>query len=116
MVKIGSRLNRLNRFEGDLKLVYFISDGTAIKIGISNNPNKRLLELQTGNPNELKLIGTSHILVENDLHELFIHRKLRNEWFELCDEIMEFCNKNKTRYYELMQKDKQELIEIILKS
>jgi len=35
-------------------MVYFISDGTYTKIGVAVNPEKRLRELQTGNPKPFK--------------------------------------------------------------
>ena len=55
-----------------------------IKIGRSINPQKRLKQLQTGNPNKLKLIA----LFENQgwkekiLHERLSTFRLEGEWFK----------------------------------
>ena len=38
--------------------IYLISDGELVKIGYSQNPIKRLNQLQTGHPKKLKLIKT----------------------------------------------------------
>ena len=77
------------------------SDSTGnFKIGRSKHPEKRLKQLQTGNPNKLKLI----LVLENQGHrEKLLHnrinswtrKKSKGEWFEfdlmglLPDEIME---------------------------
>lgn len=37
-------------------MLYIISDGDLIKIGVSKKPIKRLAQLQTGHPKKLKLI------------------------------------------------------------
>jgi predicted GIY-YIG superfamily endonuclease len=74
------------------KYVYLISDNNnyTYKIGISNNPEKRVKTLQTGNDNKLKIVHK--ILCENfkDV-ELALHNKsqflrVNGEWFELGDE------------------------------
>lgn len=54
-----------------------------IKIGRSKNPEKRLKQLQTGNPNRLKLIAT---FKGEGWKEKLIHDDLKNwrkkgEWF-----------------------------------
>lgn len=65
--------------------LYFIqSDATGmIKIGRSKYPEKRLKQLQTGNPNKLKLIACFKDL---GWKEKIIHEKLKSwsesgEWF-----------------------------------
>lgn len=72
--------------------VYLIAeefDGGAVKIGISNNVEARIRDLQVGNPNDLTLyaaIGVKTRLVaqylEKELHKHFGERHLRGEWFE----------------------------------
>lgn len=37
--------------------VYFMSDGDAIKVGISDHPPKRYKQLQTGNPEKLRILN-----------------------------------------------------------
>ena len=68
-------------------MVYFITDGDCTKIGVAKNPNKRLAQLQTGNPNKLviaKVIqGGYH--EERALHEALKDRRLEGEWFLFND-------------------------------
>jgi hypothetical protein len=69
----------------DTRFVYFIQDGEngPIKIGLSNEPDKRIGKLQTGNPRELFL---RHVIpgdraVEHQLHDRFEPARVRGEWF-----------------------------------
>ena len=70
--------------------VYFIRSGKKgdIKIGKSNDPEKRMAELQTGNPKILRLIATIPCKSEQEafdlekaLHKTFKSRWLHGEWF-----------------------------------
>ena len=66
--------------------VYFIGEvGTEfVKIGMTiREPLKRLLDMQVGNPRELRIIATSESHNERDLHVLFKGRRVRGEWFRL---------------------------------
>jgi len=63
------------------------------KIGISKNPpEKRLKQLQTGNPNQIFILNFYESLrykkVEQWLHGRFSWKKTlaKNEWFKLSDE------------------------------
>lgn len=74
--------------------VYFISDGDYIKIGKANNPEKRLVQLQTGNPKTLKLLNVIECKTEKEAFELeaFLHTILQSthqtgEWFHLPVEV-----------------------------
>lgn len=69
--------------------VYCIRDDSsgAVKIGFSANPMRRFSQLQTGNPNELRLIG---IIDTAEAFEQFMHwtyraRRLSGEWFDDAD-------------------------------
>lgn len=55
-----------------------------IKIGRSKNPQKRLKQLQTGNPNKLKLIYTfeGEGWREKIIHERLSYYRLEGEWFD----------------------------------
>ena len=58
------------------------------KIGFTkNNAEKRLKELVTGNPNNMKVIEqfkTNHdFTLERTLHRFFRCEKVKNEWFRL---------------------------------
>ena len=70
--------------------VYFIRSGKGgpIKIGKSNTPEKRMADLQTGNPYKLYLIAFIHcnsekeaIKLERKIHRLFKKRRMLGEWF-----------------------------------
>lgn len=95
-------------------MVYFITDGRYTKIGCANDPAKRLLELQTGNPLELSLIKTIKGSFEE---EMAIHKSLslyhvRGEWYDFNqfdDCVLEFllegnCGlvNQKTKSYDLI--------------
>jgi acylphosphatase len=75
--------------------VYLISDGTAYKIGYSTNPEKRVAELQTGNPRVLRLVakmkGTESD--EKALHTRFHYANLVQEWFRPLVTIKEAFSK-----------------------
>jgi hypothetical protein len=65
--------------------IYFIQSGEdgPIKIGYSGRPDRRLPQLQTGNPRELIL---RHVIpgdtsVERQLHTRFEPARIRGEWF-----------------------------------
>lgn len=71
--------------------VYIIHGGTGLcKIGMTTgDPYKRIAELQTGSPVELKIIA---ILatdkpqeLEQALHKDFTHRRKQGEWFQLTE-------------------------------
>lgn len=80
-------------------VVYFISDGEAVKIGISKNPTKRLAQLQTGHPRRLSILATlpGGADEEMQLHGRFREHRLHGEWFGDCPEIRSYiaCNDNK---------------------
>ncbi len=73
--------------------VYIIQSGdrpkSPIKIGVSSNVDKRVAELQTGNPYPLKVLASITCRSKSDAYGLenFIHKKLRKhrmkgEWFK----------------------------------
>lgn len=66
-----------------------------MKIGKAKNPEKRLKQLQTGNPSPLKLIGKikcsseKHAFeVEKAAHRYFNSSNLRAEWFKVTDTVL----------------------------
>ena len=67
------------------------------KIGFSANPIKRLKTLQTGNGNEIKLIGLLRggVIQEKAIHEYFKDLKIKNEWFKADERILDFFNSYK---------------------
>lgn len=78
-------------------MIYFIQDthSNAIKIGHARRPERRLLELQTGAPYALTLLGTlpGGPLEEILLHEQFDPFHLRGEWFKGETELMELIRR-----------------------
>jgi len=77
----------------DKYYVYFISCGDkknpSVKIGIAKQPEKRILNLQVGNPCLLKLISTIECRsrkhaenLEHWLHKCFSKYHIRGEWFK----------------------------------
>lgn len=78
-------------------IVYLICDGEKFKIGVTTGKiEKRLRELQTGNPNEL---WVSHYYetetpfrLEQMLHTKFHTTNVKNEWFDLdAYSVVHFC-------------------------
>ena len=57
------------------------------KIGISNNPEKRLKQFKTGNPKIEMLQYSQKVFfaewLEYNLHKLFIKQNVNGEWFSL---------------------------------
>lgn len=86
--------------------IYAIGNNTnKTKIGISANPNKRLSQLQTGNPESLHIYYTFAInestahKFEKAAHHDIAHKRLKGEWFNLTpDEAKSFMI-----YTEIMQ-------------
>ena len=75
--------------------VYFIQAGEngPIKIGRSTNPMKRLLSLQTGASEPLRLLATIPTVgpqLEAELHREFAHLRLYGEWFSPETDLMDF--------------------------
>lgn len=85
----GADGNYVERMRGPLKEghIYCIGDGDDshyVKIGYTNvPPGKRMKELQTGNPRQLRLIGFifGDIALEAALHRAFDDFRFREEWF-----------------------------------
>jgi Meiotically up-regulated gene 113 len=69
--------------------VYFVRDGRSIKIGITNNVSSRLSSLQTGNPRQLKLLGSFKGTArdEAELHDKFWRDRGLGEWFKDTAEL-----------------------------
>lgn len=77
--------------------VYFIQCGNYIKIGHADDPERRLRELQTGNPNKLELLGyvSGDIVREREIHFTFADFRTDGEWFELTTDILAYLQQNK---------------------
>lgn len=83
--------------------VYLLCDGEKFKIGMTRQSciEKRISELQTGNPEEIFISSfyeTEHPeKIEKMMHVKYGMSKYRNEWFNLTlDQVVNFkteCNK-----------------------
>lgn len=66
-------------------VLYFILSQTqnAVKIGFAESVYMRLKSLQTGNPDELKLLASVPCLAEAEvlLHQELKHKRIRLEWY-----------------------------------
>ncbi len=67
--------------------VYLIGspDSSLVKIGWTDNPKRRLRDLQTGSPVLLQLLAVFEggPIVEADLHRRFADKRRHGEWFDL---------------------------------
>lgn len=73
--------------------VYFIQSGESgpVKIGIADNPYKRLVELQVGSPERLTIRAmfmTETATDERRLHEEFEEEHISGEWFRSSPRLM----------------------------
>ncbi len=90
---------------------YFIQDGLGnIKIGKSNNPEKRLKVLQYSNSSKLILLLTINDISEWDSHIKFTKYYIRGEWFKPAKELLEFIERKKIQLKEQKQ-TKEENVE-----
>lgn len=69
--------------------IYAIEGGGYVKIGISFSPEDRIAALQTGNPHQLRLVGSipGSKTIEKAIHALLQDSGKHGEWFEPTDEV-----------------------------
>lgn len=81
-------------FDPNLHYVYFIREANShyIKIGYSNDPAKRLGELQIGNPHDMEIFAVLQLTdrdvarrIEAVYHERYKAALIRGEWYVLSD-------------------------------
>lgn len=86
--------------------IYFVECDGWIKIGkTEGSVEKRIKQLQTGSPHEIKLVKSFRVenyldIVEMALHEQFQNKRARGEWFFLSFEewVLAFVNLNDNTY------------------
>jgi len=74
--------------------VYFIqNERGSVKIGHSVNPAKRLMLLQTGTLESLRIVRTieGDDATERWLHRHFASDRVRGEWFNFREEMLTIC-------------------------
>lgn len=79
--------------------VYLLRCGEHYKIGMSDNVSKRVKQIQTNSPHEVKHIHTiptdNPSDLEQQLHTRFASKRVRGEWFALSDDDVSFiCSLN----------------------
>jgi len=77
-----------------------MNDAGPVKIGYSGdkgNARSRVDKLQTGNPYPLKTIwiGNGNFGIESRIHKLLARYRMKGEWFEPTEEVIEFIEKAK---------------------
>ena len=77
-----------------------------VKIGITINPTKRIMQLQTGNSHKIvfyKLHETENYKeLEKQLHNKYAKKHIRGEWFNLkLEELNTEINENETFFTKL---------------
>lgn len=110
--------------------VYIIQSGSSkkspVKIGMSDDPEKRIKQLQTGNPQILRIIisikcnSRKHAFeLEKTLHRMLVRNNILNEWFfvkkkSLLETINRFANnpdlKQVTSHVDIFEKQSPEEI------
>jgi hypothetical protein len=79
-------------------MIYLIvnQSNTYCKIGYSKHPDKRLLELQTSNPEKLTLLRSyeGFKALEKHIHFRYKHLNVKNEWFKYSTELLKDLDKN----------------------
>lgn len=93
--------------QGNYMTIYIITDGKFHKIGFTNGSvQKRLKQLQTGNPNKLEVVGVLPEADENDeekLKRLYACKRCSGgtEWFDLSpDDIELVLTRSKDNEYD----------------
>lgn len=80
-------------------MVYFIqSSEGSIKIGYSQNIQKRLKSLQTNHSSSLQLLGIikGDKQKEKEIHNLFKNSRIKGEWFFPSYQVLKFIKENTT--------------------
>jgi len=89
-------------------MVYFIGseNKAVVKIGFSNNVNKRLKTIQRFSPFRCKilLVVPGDRKLEGKLHERFGQLNLNNEWFSLSGDLKTFVDMGINNKYKLLDK------------
>lgn len=69
--------------------IYLVKTLGYIKIGITRDPKKRIDSIRNSLPVELSVIKVLPVkdyrVTERELHNKYIHKHVKNEWFTLDD-------------------------------
>ena len=97
------------------KKIYVIKAGIWCKIGISNNPEKRVCSISTSCPIPPELAFESRQydikrarVIEREVHRSLIDKQSNGEWFEVApEEAIEQCKKHIDEYNLYDESEKQ---------
>lgn len=75
-------------------MIYFIRQGKYVKIGRTNNLDRRFRELKTGAPKELRLVAAmeGESETESALHYMFRDLRVEGEWFRYAKLTEAVCH------------------------
>lgn len=84
-------------------MIYFITDGKYVRIGWSRLPEKRLLELQEGNPRKLTLWRTVPSKIGEDiaLRKALGNYQVLDRWYRFAPVKRLMANKRERRNYRI---------------
>ncbi|QYB17371.1 hypothetical protein PV-S19_0007 [Pacmanvirus S19] len=89
IIKLQQIINLGDNRNGYLYFITELPFNSKVKIGISKNPEKRLKQLQTGNPNKLIIYHTikspDYKELEKTMHNICVDLKIINEWFDISE-------------------------------
>jgi hypothetical protein len=90
-VNIGTRLTQPRSHKVQSK-VYFIACADFIKIGVSDNPRRRIAHLQSSSPFDLELLGDVPGDAEEEIRiqGKFAKHHVRGEWFRKHSDIIDY--------------------------
>lgn len=78
-------------------MIYFIQEGSdgPVKIGLSNDPGRRLQQLKTGSSKPLRLLAVieGNANKERELHTAFREFSINSEWFKPVTDIFLYISR-----------------------
>lgn len=74
---------------------YLVRSGKAVKIGESDNVERRVSDLQKANPVQIELVAALRggLILESVMHERFSRHRIHGEWFRLRDDLGLFVSR-----------------------
>lgn len=73
-------------------VIYFIKSGALVKIGFTTALEQRMEKLRSGNPHEMKLLGSMPGTDDTEffLHQMFAAYRATGEWFRIDGNLDSF--------------------------
>lgn len=80
------------QMQSKTKYIYFVyaKENRAVKIGMSDHPRARLVDLQVSNPSDLEIVTCIRARPELEpaLHDHFKSTHIRGEWFRVNEDLI----------------------------